>query len=359
MNAAEPGKSDASNPRPLRVWLPTIRAGSGSDVFVDRLASGLERIGYDPIVQWFDQRYEFSPWLLHTAKAPPKTDIIQANSWHAFAFRRPGIPLIATEHHYIQDPAFRPYRTKAQTLYHWLLIERFVQRSYKAADSIVAVSEHTAKAIRCRTGLKADVIHNWVDTEQFTPASTINGPSEPNRPFRLLFVGNPSVRKGSELLPEIAGRLGKTFEIRCLGGLRKGHSFNPLPGNLIPLPSVPQHAMPTIYRDVDAVLVLSRYEAFGYVALEGMSSGLPVVGFNSTGIAEVCKQEETALLTPVNSIDDLVEQCKRLRDNPDFCRRLGEAGRKRSVRLFSGDRSIDAYLNIYSTCARYKQMENL
>lgn len=44
--------------------------------------------------------------------------------------------------------------------------------------------------------------------------------------------------------------------------------------------------MSGVYQSVDAALVPTRYEEFGYVALEAMACGLPVVGFNSSGTSE-------------------------------------------------------------------------
>ena len=47
--------------RPLRIWLPSLRAGSGVDVFATRLAEGLARAGHEPLLQWFEHGYELKP----------------------------------------------------------------------------------------------------------------------------------------------------------------------------------------------------------------------------------------------------------------------------------------------------------
>lgn len=327
---------------PLRIWLPSVRVGSGTDVFVERLAQGLERRGHQPRVQWFPHRLELSPWRLREVPVPRDVDVVHASSWQAFAFARPGLPLVVTEHHFVGDPAFAPYRTLAQALYHRLFVGPCLRRSYAAAAALVAVSEHTADAMVPWVGQRPRVIHNWLDTDQFAPAPSASA----HRPFRLLFVGNPSRRKGADLLPQLAAALGPEVEIRCLGGLREAAAARG-PANLLPLPRIRPEEMPRLYQEVDAVLVPTRYEAFGYVALEAMACGLPVVGFASTGTAEVCRAEETALLAPAGDVEALLAACRRLARDPLLCRRLGAAGRQRALALFSEEQGIAAYVDVY------------
>ena len=349
-STTEAGRTAHKNgDRPLRIWLPVVRAGSGSDVFTIRLEAGLRRAGHDPIVQWFPHRYELMPWRLRHVAPPPNIDVTHANSWQGFAFKRKGIPLIITEHHYVEDPAFAPYRTASQAAYHRLFISRCLRRSYEAADAIVAVSRHTAKAMESKLGVEIPYIYNWVDTNIFGPASepTAAAPSYQNRPFRLLFIGNPSIRKGADLLPALANRLGDKFEVRCLGGLRRQHADRESPSNLVQLSPVKPEEMPAVYKSADAALVVSRYEAFGYVALEAMACAKPVVGFEGTGTTEICVHGETALLGPVDDLDTLTSHARRLLNEPLLAERLGQSGYRRAVEAFNETDAIRRYLGTY------------
>lgn len=333
----------------LKIWLPTIRAGSGSDVFVQRLANGLRRAGHDPMVQWFPHRYELTPWRLRFVAAPEGVDVIHTNTWQGFAFARPGTPLIVTEHLYVSDSELAPYRTLAQSVYHRYFCERWIARSYRAATSIVAVSESTAAAMRKNVSKHITVVRNWVDTKQFSPPDPLCSEAVRlgDEPFKLLFVGNPSRRKGADLLQQIAARLGPSFELHCLGGLRENFDFRNSAPNIVKLPSRKPEEMPALYRQMDAVLVPTRYEPFGYVALEAMASGLPVVGFASTGTNEICVHGETALLSSVNDVEDLVRNAQLLEAQPDLRRKLGAAGRERALSLFTEERAVAAYIQIY------------
>lgn len=339
----------------LKVWLPAIRAGSGADVFTERLADSLRKAGHEPVLQWFDRRLELMPWVLARAKAPPGIDLIHAGSWQGFAFKRKGIPLVVTEHQYIAHPEFAGKRSVAQALYHRLFIERCVQRSYAAADALVTVSEYCATAMRKAVKKPVKVIHNWVDTELFSPDVGFPPSHEalrsPRKPFRLLFVGNSSRWKGADLLPVFA-ELIPGIEILCLGGLRRRFSSSHLlPPNMLLLPPRPPEQMPKLYQSVDAALVPARYEAFGYVALEAMACGIPVIGFDGSGTAEICENGKTALLAPVNDVDTLAAFARRLAGDPELCTSMGRSGRARASSLFGGSRGVESYIDIYRSAA--------
>lgn len=333
--------------RSLRVWLPALRAGSGADVFTKRLAQGLERAGHEPLLQWFPHRYEWQPWTLASVTAPANLDIIHTGSWQGFAFHRGDVPLVITEHQYIRHPAFMPHRGRLQSLYHDAFVRHCVSRSYRVADALVAVSEHTAQAMRAAIERPVRMIHNWVDTTHFLPAARQS--REAGTPFRLLFVGNPSRWKGADVLPALAERLGPAFDIQCMGGLRRKFDAARMPPGIRLRDAVAAEHMPSVYHSVDAVLVPTRYEAFGYVAVEAMACGLPVLGFASTGTAEVCVDGETALLAPMDDVDTLARYARRLSEDPALCERLGLAGRQRAVSCFSEEKGVDAYLALYRT----------
>jgi glycosyltransferase involved in cell wall biosynthesis len=330
----------------MRVWMPTVRSGSGADIFAVRLADGLRRAGHDPLLEWVDLRYEVAPWLLRRLRMPPGTDVIHAGSIQGFALKREGVPLVVTEHQYLRHPSFLPYSRGARWLYQRLLIHRYMALTYASADRLIAVSQHCAAAMRNDMHRDIDVVHNWVDTDVFAPR-----PRGKRREaaFRLLFVGNPSPWKAADVLAPVARALGADFEVQAMGGLRKGFApdSGPMPANLRVLDSRPSSGMPDVFASADAALVVSRYESFGYVALEAMASGLPVVGFDNTGTSEVCVNGETALLGPTDDLETLVMNCRRLVSQPGLAEKLGRAGRDRATSQFAERDAIVRYIDIY------------
>jgi len=330
----------------MKIWLPTIRAGSGADVFALRIAEGMRRAGHEPVIQWFAHRYELMPWALKRFPAPAGTDVVHAASGQAFAFKREGIPLVVTEHHYVGHPAFAAHRSTAQMLYHKLFISRCLARSFAQADAIVAVSQNTADAMKARVKQPVQVILNWIDTDEFSPKLSNEVPAR-NGKLRVLFVGNPSRRKGADLLARYAESLSDEIELWCLGGLRSAVSNAAMPANMIPVPRVNPADMANLYRQVDAVIVPAYYEAFGYVALEAMSCGLPVLGFDTTGTAEICVHGETALLAPIGDLEALVNYTRQLLASRELRARLGAAGRARAVAHFGEETGIRQYIDVY------------
>lgn len=328
------------------VWLPAVRAGSGADVFTLRLADALHRRGVSATITWFPHWSEFAPDLLRKVRPPAGTNVIHANSAYAFAFRHKGIPLVVTEHHYVLDPAYRPYKSMAQHVYHRALIGPYLRRSYACADAITTDSRFTADVLTRVVGVETSrTIPLWVDYDKFSPAPV--APKSDNR-FRLLFVGNASRRKGADVIPLLGHRLGTGFEIRCTSGLRTdrrgGHG-----DNITLLGRLTEDRLIQEYRACDAVLVPSRYEGFGYTALEAMACGKPVVGFRCGAVDEVVVEGETGLLCDIDDLDALETSCRRLALDRSEAVQFGRAGRARATTIFTENRAVDAYVALYQS----------
>ena len=329
----------------MKIWLPTLRAGSGADVFSLRLARGLNKLGHEALIEWFPHEYEFIPYLLKKKNAPADTDLIHSTSWQGFAFQRKEVPLVITEHNYYLHPEFVAHKSFVQSVYHKTLISHYVSQSYHAANEVISVSEHNAVPMRHDFAREIKVIHNWVDTDEFRPKFDIKE-DQIKRPFRLLYVGNPSKWKGSDLIDEIIKKLPPDVILYCLGGLRSSSKL-PSGSNCTVLERHDPSEMADLYRSMDAVLVISRYESFGYVALEAMASGIPVIGFRASGTQEVCGTMDCALLSEMNDVDGVISSIARLSQDNELCRRLGNNGRRAAMEYYSEDKQVKKYIDLY------------
>jgi len=335
-----------SESRKPAVWFPAVRAGSGADVFTMRLADALRRRGVSATITWFPHWSELAPDLLRTVRPPAGTNVIHANSNYAFAFRRRGIPLVATEHHYVLDPAYRPYKSMAQHVYHRALVGPYLRRSYARAGAVTTDSRFTTDVLARVVGIKVSrTIPLWVDYGKFSPAAAAQKPDDR---FRLLFVGNASRRKGVDAIPVLARRLGADFEIRCTSGLRADRPDDS-GDNITLLGRLSESQLIQEYRTCDAVLVPSRYEGFGYTALEAMACGKPVVGFRCGAVDEVVVEGETGLLCDIDDLDMLEQNCRRLAGDVALARAFGQAGRERATNAFTEAKAIDAYIAVYQS----------
>ena len=73
---------------------------------------------------------------------------------------------------------------------------------------------------------------------------------------------------------------------------------------------------------IDALAIPSRREGQGIVALESMAAGVPIVASRVGGLAEMLKDEETALVVPPDNAEALAVALTRLQNEPELRLRL-------------------------------------
>ncbi|SMC22446.1 Glycosyltransferase involved in cell wall bisynthesis [Desulfacinum hydrothermale DSM 13146] len=332
-----------SPPQPA-VWFPAVRAGSGTDVFTERLAEGLNARGIRAQITWLPLRAEYAPWTVPKPKPPAWANIVHANSWLHPRFLPRDLPLITTLHFCVHDPALAPYKRLAQRLYHAVWIKQVEASHLARAACIVAVSRYTAQAAQRAFGIEGiQVIYNGVDTTRFHPATR----QEPNRPFRLLYVGNWSTRKGVDLLAPIMEQLGNDFELLYTADRNRAHERFALPPNSRCLGRLSGEALITAYQQADALLFPSRLEGLPLTVLEAQSCGLPVIAARSSSLPEVVKDDATGLSCPQDDIHAFVSAARKLANNTDFWRRMHVAARERAETVFSLGMMLDRYMEIY------------
>ena len=100
-----------------------------------------------------------------------------------------------------------------------------------------------------------------------------------------------------------------------------------------------------------ALLVLpsiTRAEAFGYVQLEAMAAGKPVVSTDvPSGVSWVNQHETTGLVVRAGDARALREALERLMIDPSLRRRFGDAGRRRVEEEFTIPRLRDRLAALY------------
>lgn len=318
----------------MRIWLPFVSAGSGADVFTLRLAEALERLGHDVAATPFHRLFQYCPWRLSFAVPPRTPDVIVANTINAFAFRHRRGKLVAIEHHCVFDPAYAVYRSWPQSLYHETLVRRFECASFVAADAVVAPSRYTADTLsRVFRMPRPSVIPNGIDTDYFCPGP-LHASRERERPFRLLFVGNLSKRKGIDLLPRIMKRLGPDYELRYTQGLRnRSATLGEI--TMKPLTRMSLAELRQQYREADALLLPTRYEGFGYAVAEAMACGTPAVVTNCSSLPEIVEDGVTGRLCPIDDVEAFAAAIQRLRENPAELTAMSRKARERSLQLFN------------------------
>jgi glycogen(starch) synthase len=100
------------------------------------------------------------------------------------------------------------------------------------------------------------------------------------------------------------------------------------------------------------VVMPSRFEPFGLVALEAAQMGRPVIASRIDGLPEIVVHGETGLLVPVEDSGALADGIDHLLNRPELACRMGEAARQRATDLFDWDRHVDGYESVYRMVVR-------
>lgn len=108
-----------------------------------------------------------------------------------------------------------------------------------------------------------------------------------------------------------------------------------------------QRNIPVWLTASDIVLVPSHAEPLGNATLEAMAHGRPVIGCDVGGIPEMVQHEQTGLIVPPKSPDELATAIKRLVRNADERHELGRHARQQCEARFSLQTHIETTLKFY------------
>jgi glycosyltransferase involved in cell wall biosynthesis len=98
---------------------------------------------------------------------------------------------------------------------------------------------------------------------------------------------------------------------------------------------------------MDAVVMPSRWEAFGLVAIEAMRAGVAVIGSNRGALPEVIRNGIGGRIFDLDDPDALGRLLEEL--DADELRRLGESGRHRWERKYVADRMYQLTCEAYES----------
>jgi len=260
----------------------------------------------------------------------------------------PGRPFrIQTFHSFDFDLANIEQASPAQRLYYRHVLRPAVLSASLSADRIVAVSRFVADNIRGHQlagSKKIEVIYNGVDTGRFRPCES----PRLDQPLRILFVGNPSRRKGFHLLPGLVDALPDGTEIAFTTGLRDQHVQAGHP-RLISLGSVPHSEMHTLYQQADILLFPAYREGFGLCVAEAMSCGLPVISTNCSAIPELVVDGRGGFLVAPGDFPAMLEKISVLAKDLGRRRAMGDWNRERALALFDRERMTNDYRTLFAT----------
>jgi glycogen(starch) synthase len=108
-------------------------------------------------------------------------------------------------------------------------------------------------------------------------------------------------------------------------------------------------AVPALMNTATVVVMPSRQEAFGLVALQAALMARPVVATRVGGLPEVVVHQETGLLVKKEDSVGLAQAISFLLEHPETAAQMGQAARRRAQEVFSLERYVNAYDALYQT----------
>jgi glycosyltransferase involved in cell wall biosynthesis len=215
----------------------------------------------------------------------------------------------------------------------------------RAADAIIAVSQHTRRDLTELYNVpaaKIHVIYEGID-ERFAAVdlpgiAVMREKYGIERPY-LLMVGTLEPRKNHAAALRALSRLKADGCPHCLviaGG--HGWLFDPiqtlvgelgLSADVLFTGRVPDDDLPALYSGADCFLMPSLYEGFGFPVLEAMACGTPVVCSNRSSLPEVAG--DAALLVDPEDEDRLASAVGHLLADVHLRSQLRQRGEKQAA----------------------------
>ncbi|MEU4454564.1 glycosyltransferase family 4 protein [Nocardioides sp. NPDC023903] len=302
---------------------PVLRKAYLSPTGLVRLAAALMVFWVRAARLW--RRVRPSRLLVNTVTIP----------WWIVVARAARVPVVCHVHE-AEDDQPKPVRLALTAPL--LLATRVVANSRASRDVLV----RTVKVLERRT----TVVYNGVPG----PESVAARSRTPNEILRLVLVGRLSPRKGTDValdaLAEVRRR-GIDARLRVCGSVFAGYEWfeqelrsrasdSDLAGNVEFLGYVAEPARELERADV--VLVPSRVEPFGNVAVEALLAERPLIASRVQGLAEIVTDSETGLLVTPGDAHDLADAIQRLATDPALAAELASAGRKDAEERFGAER---------------------
>lgn len=193
---------------------------------------------------------------------------------------------------------------------------------------------------------KLSLVYNGVPGPDAVPLA----PSFTSKPTRIALVGRLSPRKGTDVALEAVSQLraeGYDIHLDLYGTVFPGYEWfeeelrdrvaqNDLMG------AVTFHGYVRPVWDslaaADIVIVPSRVEPFGNVAVEAQLAGRPVVVSSIQGLTEIVTDGVNGLHAEAGNSKDLADCIRRLLDYPDLARDIARAGHRNATDRFTVER---------------------
>ena len=225
---------------------------------------------------------------------------------------------------------------------------------YEQADTILVPSAFARDSF-LEMGLTSDKVHAipfGVDTGQFKPSMPRD------EVFRVLFVGQLSVRKGLHYLLQAYKRADLANATLVLVGEPQSETKELL--DRFPVKSV--ELLGTLTRRevaeqmsrASAFVLPSIEEGLAQVLVEALACGCPVIASRNTGATDLFNDGEEGWIVPVGSGDEMASCLIRLYDDPTLLDDMSRKAQKRIANIRGWDGFGDRAVALFAKLAQGK-----
>ncbi len=227
-------------------------------------------------------------------------------------------------------------------------------KEYELADYITVPSEFAKKTF-LEKGLpkhKIIKIPYGVNIKQF---DIVNEKKIKKNLFRVIYVGNCSVRKGIIYLLKVFEELNlKNSELMIVGNIDT--EIRPILSKYLRskkvnyLKSKNQNELYKFYNISDVFVTCTIEEGLSMVQLQAMACGLPIICTQNSGGEDIVKDGYDGFIIPVRDTIELKKKIKFFYNNPHICKKMGKNARIKSKNYLTwkdyGEKVISNYNKI-------------
>ncbi|WP_404651637.1 glycosyltransferase family 4 protein [Raoultella terrigena] len=191
---------------------------------------------------------------------------------------------------------------------------------------------------------KLKIIYNGVnfDNMNIHPLMSVNR----NNKINILFVGRFDHQKGYDYLIKIIEGLDKNKFFFNIVGDSVHDSVNRISSdNVVYHGWKKKEELSDYFANNDFLIMPSRWESFGLVAVEAQTNGLPVLANNTSSIPEVVLNNKTGILLDFNNIMTVIDFINA--HDVSFWRGMRQDCRTYAHEKFHEDKMIKEYFDLY------------
>jgi glycosyltransferase involved in cell wall biosynthesis len=230
---------------------------------------------------------------------------------------------------------------------------------YKRFNKVI-VHSRFVKDTLIRQGFpekKISLVRMFIPVEKQWQREPVSGESADKT---ILFIGSLSRAKGVfefikslYMIRDIGYKAIIVGDGYCYSEVMREIDKMNLSGNVILKGWIP-HEMLHPYYNMASVVVLPTMcpEAFGFVGIESMYFGKPVIAFDSGGVREWLKDGINGYIVPFNDIKGLAERLRQLLEDTKARGRLKDNAMRQSEGFLCRDDHIEKILEIYREVER-------